>query len=149
MSVQEIESAIHRLSRTEAEQLRVWLDDYLEDQLELTDGVKDTLDQSRRKIAEGKFTFRQPSYFAAALPIWSATYSKAFDMLPEPIRRAVQEKVDEMGSRLSVFPHKRLSGRPECRLRVGDYRVLYEFNAERGRVHLHYVGNRREIYRRS
>jgi hypothetical protein len=60
MSVQEIESAIHRLSRPEVEQLRAWLDDYLEDQLELTDGVKDALDQSRREIGEGKFTSRQP-----------------------------------------------------------------------------------------
>jgi hypothetical protein len=60
MSVQEIESAIHRLSRTEAEQLRVWLDEYLEDQMELTDGMKDALDQSRRQIAEGEFTTRQP-----------------------------------------------------------------------------------------
>lgn len=60
MSVQEIESAIHRLSRTEAEQLRAWLDDYLGDQLEFTDGVKDALDQSRREIAEGTFTTRQP-----------------------------------------------------------------------------------------
>lgn len=61
MSVQEIESAIHRLSRAEAEQLRAWLDNYLEDQLELADGVKDALDQSRREIAEGTFTIRQPS----------------------------------------------------------------------------------------
>ena len=59
MSVQEIESAIHRLSRTEAEQLRAWLDEYLEDQLELTEGVKDALDQSRREIAEGNFTTHQ------------------------------------------------------------------------------------------
>lgn len=65
------------------------------------------------------------------------------------MRNAVQEKVDDMGRRLTVFPHKRLKGRPECRLRVGDYRVLYEFDAERGHVHLHYVGNRREIYKGS
>jgi hypothetical protein len=60
MSVQEIESAIHRLTRTEAEQLGVWLDEYLEDQMELADGVKKTLDQSRREIAESEFTTRQP-----------------------------------------------------------------------------------------
>jgi len=60
MSVQEIESAIHSLSRTEAEQLRAWLDEYLEDQLDLTDDVKGKLDQSRQEIAEGKFTTRQP-----------------------------------------------------------------------------------------
>lgn len=60
MSVQEIESAIHRLSRTEVEQLRAWLDDDLEDQLDLTDDVKGKLEQSRQEIAEGNFTARQP-----------------------------------------------------------------------------------------
>ena len=58
-------------------------------------------------------------------------------------------KVDEMGTRLEVFPHKRLQGRAEFKLRVGDYRVLYEFDLRQGRIYLHYVGNRREIYKRS
>jgi len=52
-----------------------------------------------------------------------------------------------MGTRLEDFPHRRLSGRPESRLRVGDYRVLYEFDVSLGRIHLHYVGHRREIYK--
>ena len=60
MSVQEIESAIHSLSRAEAEQLRSWLDEYLEDQLDLTEEVESKLDQSRQEIAEGKFTTRLP-----------------------------------------------------------------------------------------
>ena len=30
-----------------------------------------------------------------------------------------------------------------------DHRVLYEFDAKLGRIYLHYVGNRREIYKRS
>ena len=63
--------------------------------------------------------------------------------------KSVQHKIDEMGPRLENFPHKRLQGRPEFKLRVGDYRVLYEFDVQLGRIHLHYVGNRREIYKRS
>ena len=59
-SVQEIEAAIPRLSRAEIEELRAWIDDFLEDQLELTDDVKAKLDQSRREIAEGNYTTRQP-----------------------------------------------------------------------------------------
>jgi hypothetical protein len=34
-----------------------------------------------------------------------------------------------MGTRLESFPHQRLQGRPEFKLRVGDYRVLYEFES--------------------
>lgn len=85
---------------------------------------------------------------AAVLPIWSHTFSKAFDDLPSGIRETVQRKIDDMGRRLEHFPHQRLQGRPECKLRVGDYRVLYEFDVPLGRIFLHYVGNRREIYKR-
>jgi hypothetical protein len=59
-TVQEIEAAIPRLSRAELEQLRAWFEDYLEDQLELTDEVKAKLDKSRREIATGHYTTRQP-----------------------------------------------------------------------------------------
>ena len=86
---------------------------------------------------------------AAALQIWSPTFSGAFDELPSSIRETVQRKVDEMGTRLESFPHQRLQGRAECKLRVGDYRVPYEFDVKLGRIFLHYVGNRREIYKRS
>ena len=84
---------------------------------------------------------------AAALQIWSATFSKALDSLPQSVRDAVQRKLDEMGTRLEEFPHKRLRGRSEFKLRVGDYRVLYELDLTQGRIYLHYVGHRREIYK--
>jgi len=59
-TVKEIEEAIPRLTRAEVEQLREWIEDYLEDQLELTDEVKSKLDQSRGEIAAGQFTTRRP-----------------------------------------------------------------------------------------
>jgi mRNA interferase RelE/StbE len=84
---------------------------------------------------------------AAALQIWSPTFTRSFDVLPAAVRDAVQGKVDEMGTRLGSFAHRRLTGRPEFKLRVGDYRVLYEFDLALGRIYLHYVGHRREIYK--
>lgn len=86
---------------------------------------------------------------AAALQVWSPTFTRAFDTLPLQVRDAVQRKIDGMGTRLTNFPHRRLVGRPESRLRIGDYRVLYEFDVTSGRIHLHYVGHRREIYKPS
>ncbi|HEY1719054.1 MAG TPA: hypothetical protein VGH42_12275 [Verrucomicrobiae bacterium] len=50
-SVQEIEAVIPKLSRAEVEEVRAWIDDFLEDQLELTDDVKAKLDQSRRELS--------------------------------------------------------------------------------------------------
>ena len=47
------------MSREEIKQIREWIDDYLEDQLELTDEVKAKLDQSRREIATGQYTTQQ------------------------------------------------------------------------------------------
>jgi hypothetical protein len=55
-TVKEIQAAIPKLSREEIEQIRTWIDDYLEDQFELTDEVKAKLDQSRREIAAGEYT---------------------------------------------------------------------------------------------
>ena len=59
-TVKEIQAAIPKLSREEIEQIRQWIEDYLEEQLELTDEVKAKLDQSRREIAAGQHTTRQP-----------------------------------------------------------------------------------------
>jgi len=59
-TIQEIEAVIPQLPRAEVEQLRAWIDEYLEDSLELTNEVKVKLDQSRAEIARGQFTTRQP-----------------------------------------------------------------------------------------
>jgi Zn-dependent oligopeptidase len=53
-AVKEIQAAIPNLSREEIEQIRQWIDDYLEGQLELSDEVKARLDQSRAEIAAGE-----------------------------------------------------------------------------------------------
>jgi hypothetical protein len=59
-TVQEIEAVIPKLSRAEIEEVRAWIDDFLEDQLELNEEVKTKLDQSHREIADGNYTTRRP-----------------------------------------------------------------------------------------
>ena len=59
-TVQEIEAAIPKLSRAELEEFHAWFEDYVEERLELTDEVKARLDDSRREIAAGNCTTRQP-----------------------------------------------------------------------------------------
>ncbi len=59
-TVKEIQAAIPQLSRGEIEQIREWIDDYLEEHLELADAVKAKIDDSRREIASGDYTTRQP-----------------------------------------------------------------------------------------
>jgi mRNA interferase RelE/StbE len=83
----------------------------------------------------------------AALQIWTDTFCKDFDRLHPRIQQAIQDKIDELGTRLDSFPHHRLKGRNDYRLRVGDYRVLYDFDLKEGKIFLLFVGHRREIYK--
>ena len=52
-TIQEIGAAIPRLSRGELEALRDWIDDLLENQLEISDEVKAKIERSRAEIAAG------------------------------------------------------------------------------------------------
>ena len=80
-----------------------------------------------------------------------AVYAREFDVrfvkLDSRIRSQIQAKIRELGARLEQFPHQRLQGRSEYRLRVGDYRVIYEFNLSQNILYLITLGHRREIYR--
>lgn len=51
--VQEIEEAIPGLPRTKVEQLREWIENFLEDQLELTNEFQASIERGKKDIAEG------------------------------------------------------------------------------------------------
>jgi hypothetical protein len=53
-TVQEIESAISRLSPEEMRLVRDWLENQLEDRLEMTDEFKGRIKSSEREMAEGQ-----------------------------------------------------------------------------------------------
>jgi len=59
----------------------------------------------------------------------------------------VLEKITDMGRRLAEFRHYRMTGRDEYRLRIGDYRVIYQFDLSKGELWLIALGHRREVYR--
>ena len=52
-TVQEIESALSRLSPDEMRQVRDWLDQQMEDQLEVTADFKTSIERSEREMTEG------------------------------------------------------------------------------------------------
>jgi len=83
-----------------------------------------------------------------ATEIYTQEFDSIFFKLPVSTRERVEEKIEEVGRRLGDFAHQRLQGRPEFRLRVGDYRVIYEFDVARNELYLITLGNRRDIYRR-
>ncbi len=59
--VQEIEAAIRQLAPEEIRQVHEWLEDFLEDQLELTPEAKAAIEEAERELSMGiKARVRQP-----------------------------------------------------------------------------------------
>jgi mRNA interferase RelE/StbE len=82
-----------------------------------------------------------------AQEIYSAEFDRIFFKLPQQVRERLEAKIAELGTKLNSFPHHRLKGSSDCRLRVGDYRVIYSFDLQENVLYLVTLGNRREIYR--
>ena len=83
----------------------------------------------------------------AALQVAYAPYDRAFLQLAPHIQTRIQARIDDMGLRLDTFPHQRLQSSHRCKLRVGDFRVIYVPDLAAGIIHLLGVGHRREIYK--
>ena len=70
---------------------------------------------------------------------------KDLDSVSPEIARRVVEKVDRLRHDLEGDVKRLTNVTPEYRLRVGDYRVLFE--VEGSRVIVYRVRHRREVYR--
>ncbi len=84
----------------------------------------------------------------AATRVYSPDFDADFSKLPHKIQNQIEEKLNSMGLRLADYPHYRLTGSSECRLRAGDFRVIYGFDVERNEIYLFAIGNRDKIYKR-
>ena len=59
-TLEQVEADVRKLSPQEQAQLRGWLEDLLEDHLELTDSFKAEIEAGKRDIAEGRVRIRRP-----------------------------------------------------------------------------------------
>jgi mRNA interferase RelE/StbE len=82
-----------------------------------------------------------------ATQVFSREFDAALNQIPMQVRALILTKITELGARLGSFPHYRMTGRNEFRLRVGDYRIIYRFDVARNELELITLGHRREIYR--
>jgi len=89
------------------------------------------------------------SHGRAATQIYSQNFDRRFYNLPKMLQEKIQRRVDELGLNLRDFQHQRLQGFETFKLRVGDYRVIDEFDVERNELYLLAVGNRRDIYKKA
>lgn len=83
----------------------------------------------------------------AATQIFAATFDRRFFALPANIQERIQHRLDELGHELRTFPHHRMQGVNAFRLRVGDYRIIYQFDSDQNLLLLVAVGHRREVYK--
>jgi len=60
--------------------------------------------------------------------IYAREFDSVFFKLPLQVREAIESKIHQLGSRLADYPHQRLTGRNEYRLRAGHYRMNYDFD---------------------
>jgi mRNA interferase RelE/StbE len=85
--------------------------------------------------------------------VYKITYStqavRALLKIPKNTAKLIREKLDQ----LAQDPHssnpnvKKLLGRPGYRLRVGDWRVIYEINDTEIIIIVMKIGSRGEVYK--
>ena len=68
--------------------------------------------------------------------------------LDPQVARRVRDKIDWMAENADSLRHEPMTGqyRGSFRLRVGNYRVLYELDRANRHISVRKVGHRREIY---
>lgn len=72
---------------------------------------------------------------------------REMDKLPSIVHSRISRRILSLEDNPRPRGTKKLSGRGEYRLRIGDYRVLYTINDKNSVVTVFAVGHRREVYR--
>jgi len=83
---------------------------------------------------------------------YSINFKPSVEKDLRPLSKALISRVMKRIERLRTDPFPRqaikISGTERLyRLRVGDYRIVYEVDVEAKEVTIHYVRHRREVYR--
>jgi mRNA interferase RelE/StbE len=90
------------------------------------------------KDAKGK----KPEYTVLILP----SAQKQLSKLPNAIATRIEDKLLELEQDPRPPGCKKLKGRDAWRIRIGDYRVIYEINDGQLIVTVITIGHRREVY---
>jgi mRNA interferase RelE/StbE len=72
---------------------------------------------------------------------------KSLEKIREPEYKRIKTAISDLGNIPRPQGCKKLSGRDGWRIRVGDYRILYEIKDSTLIVLIVDIGHRREIYR--
>ena len=78
---------------------------------------------------------------------FTAGAARQLRKLPESIRDRLAPHLSALADSPRPAGAKKLKGEEGYRIRVGDYRILYEIQDNASRVLIVQVGHRREVYR--
>jgi mRNA interferase RelE/StbE len=79
---------------------------------------------------------------------FKASAEKDLDKLDKIIGDRVEAKIDLLESNPYPTGFKKLKGESSIRIRVGDYRIIYEVDEQSKSVIIFKIGHRREVYRK-
>lgn len=79
---------------------------------------------------------------------FTAGAARQLRKLPKDVRDRLAPHLNDLATNPRPAGAKKLKGTEGFRIRVGDYRVLYEIHDTASRVLIVKVGHRREAYRR-
>jgi len=81
--------------------------------------------------------------------LYKPSAAAAFDKLPRDIQTRLKPRIQALVENPRPHGVQKLQGQspPLYRIRVGDYRVVYEIENDRLIILVVVVGNRRDIYR--
>ena len=82
-----------------------------------------------------------------ATQIYTREFDRVFFSLSASLRSRIDSKISDVALHLETYPHIRLQGRDEFKLRIGEYRVIYEFDITKNELSLLAMGHRRDVYR--
>jgi mRNA interferase RelE/StbE len=80
----------------------------------------------------------------------SRTAKRDLSRLDQPIAKRIMNKLFDLASNAETTSHFALSGEWKglYRIRIGDYRVIYDLNKDKLVILVIAVGHRRNIYKR-
>ncbi len=76
-----------------------------------------------------------------------SSVEKELDKLTEVIHARIRRGILSLEDNPRPRNTRKLSGREEYRLRIGDYRVLYTIDDKNKMITVFAIGHRREVYR--
>lgn len=80
--------------------------------------------------------------------IWSESAAKELKKLDRTVARRIYKKVSQLCDNPYNFDVTKMVGDPYFRLRVGDYRVVFDIQNDALRILVLKVGPRKKIYNR-